>query len=294
MTTPECLAFQQAMFEAGDGRALLARRPDLAAHHGACAACRAWLASFADGVESAAADAGFAASVMARTAGGACARARELAAAAFDEPLPAVERMLVAAHLETCAGCRAVVAEMTALVAALPELAEIDPGPAFTARVLAATSRRPGRARAFDWWRRQWEALVSRPRFALEAAYALTLVLVLVAGNPLSAFEWTAARVQPLVNRVGGPVEAIDARVQALRERMTGVVAASEESAGLGATWADWARQTWDDLVASVQAGLSRVVAAVESAATSVRQWTRDVLGRAATAATEPDAGPAR
>ena len=218
MTTPECLAFQQAVFEAGDGRALLARRPDLAAHHGACAGCRAWLAAFAGGVESAAGDAGFAASVMARTTRGACARARELAAA----------------------------------------------------------------------------ALVSRPRFALEAAYALTLVLVLVTGNPLSAVEWTAARVEPLVERVGGPVEAIDARVQALRERMTGGAAASEESADLGATWADRARRTWDDLVALVSAGLSRIVAALESAAAWVRQWTRDVFGGAATTGTEPDAGPAR
>ena len=294
MTTAECLAFQQAVFEAGDGRALMRRRPDLAAHHAACLECQAWLASFAEGVELAAGDAGLAASVTARTGAGACARARELAASGFDEPPAETDRALVAAHLETCAGCRAVVAEMTASVAALPELAEIDPGPAFTARVLAATSRRPARARAFDWWRRRWAALVSRPRFALEAAYALTLVLVLFAGNPLSAFEWTAARVEPLVARVGGPVEAIDARVQALRERMTGGAAASEESADLGATWADRARRTWDDLVALVSAGLSRIVAALESAAAWVRQWTRDVFGGAATTGTEPDAGPAR
>ncbi|MBI4520584.1 MAG: zf-HC2 domain-containing protein [Gemmatimonadetes bacterium] len=294
MTTTECLAFQQAVFEAGDGRALLARRPDLATHHDACAGCRAWLAAFAGGVETAAGDAGFAASVMARSAGGACGRAREQAAAALDEPLPGVEQTLVAAHLASCAACRAVVEEMAAMVAALPALAEIDPGPAFTARVLAATSRRPARARAFDWWRRRWAALVSRPRFALEAAYALTLILVLAAGNPLSAFEWTAARVEPLVGRVSGPVEAIDAGVQALRERMTGVVAAAEAPGSLAATWADWARRTWDDLVASASSGLSRIVAPGESAATRVRQWTRDVFGGAQSAPTEPDASRVR
>ncbi len=297
MTTAECLALQQAVFEAGDGLALLARRPDLAAHHDACPGCQAWLAAFAGGVEMAAGDVGFAESVMAQTAGGACGRARDLAAAALDGPLASVEGALVAAHLESCAACQAVVEAMTASVAALPELAEIDPGPAFTARVLAMTSRRPARARAFDWWRPRWAALVSRPRFALEAAYALTLVLVLAAGNPLAAFEWTAARVEPLVERAGGPSEAldaIDARVQALRERVTGGAAVVDESAGLAATWADWARQTWDDLVGSVSAGLSRTAAAVESAVTRVRQWTREVFGGVQSTLTEPEASAAR
>jgi len=294
MTTPECRAFQEAVFAAGDGRALVAGRPDLAAHHDACAGCRSWLAAFAGGTEAAAADAAFAASVMARTTGGACGRARELAAAALDEPLASMDEALVAAHLETCAACETVVKAMAASVAALPALAEIDPGPAFTSRVLAATSRRPARARAFDGWRRQWAALVSRPRLALEAAYALTLVLVLVAGNPLSAFEWTATRVEPLVQRASGPVEALDAGVQALRERVAGGVTVSGASASLGATWADWARQAWNDLVASVAAGWSRLAAALESAVARVGQWTREVFGAVASAATEPGAGQVR
>jgi len=294
MTASECFAFQQAVFEAGDGRALLRRRPDLAAHHDACAGCRAWLAAFVGGVESAAGEAALTATVLARTSGDACARARELAAAALDEPLAAMDAALVAAHLGSCASCRVVVEEMAASVAALPALAEIDPGPAFTARVLAATSRRPARARAFDWWRRQWAGLVSRPRFALEAAYALTLVLVLFAGNPLSAFEWTAARVEPLVQTVGGPVQAVDARIQALRARVAGGVVATEESASLATTWAEWAQRTWDDLMSSVSAGLSQIVGALESAVGWVRQWVRDAFGGAAATATEPDAGAAR
>ena len=122
----------------------------------------------------------------------------------------------------------------------------------------------------------------------------MTLVLVLVAGNPLSAFEWTAARVEPLVQRASGPVEALDARVQALRERVTGGGAVADGSAGLAATWAGWARQTWDDLVASVSSGLSRIVAAVESAAAWAHQWTRAVFGGAQSAPTEPGASGVR
>lgn len=295
MTKPDCLALQQAVFEAGDGPALLERRPDLAAHHHDCAGCRAWLAAFVRGAEAAADDRAFAAGVLARTVDNTCAQARTMSAAALDEPLPATERTLVATHLASCHDCRAVVDEMTASVAALRELADIDPGQAFTASVLLATSLRPSPVRALDRWRGQWDALVHRPRFAIEAAYALTLCLVLVTGNPLWALEWTAARVEPLVQRAGAPVEALDARVQALRERMAGdSITASGVTLGPGPAWTAWARQVRDDVVRSVAAGLTGIVEALEAAVSWVERWAIALLARVQPVATEPDAGAAR
>jgi len=67
----------------------------------------------------------------------------------------------------------------------LPLLADMDPGPGFTERVLLATSEQPvpegWRARAAGTWRN----LVRRPRFAWEAAYVAT-----VAGSCSSATRW--------------------------------------------------------------------------------------------------------
>jgi len=295
MTTGECLAFQQAVFEAGDGAALLERRPDLAAHPAMCPGCRRWLEAFASGQAAAAGALGLAAGVMARTAHGACTRARELSAVAIDEPLPAMERALVASHLENCAGCRAVVPEMEGALAALPSLAAIDPGPAFTARVLAATSRRPACSRALDRWRRRWETLVLRPRFAIEAAYALTLCLVLVTGNPLSAVEWTASVVEPLVQRVGAPVQALDARVEAWRSRAAGDLnTATATAAGSRASWVNWVRAVWDGAWRALAERFGLVIATLESLARRVHQWGLDLLERIQSLATEPEPGSVR
>lgn len=83
------------------------------------------------------------------------------------------------------------------LDAELPLLAEIDPGPGFTEAVLAGTSRRPG---PFGWrrraqsWADAWGRLVRRPRFAWEAAWCATLLLLPFA---------------PLVEGVAEPVDEL-------------------------------------------------------------------------------------
>lgn len=293
MTRPECLAFEQAVFGAGDGAVLLKRRPDLAAHHAECLSCRRWLEAFTAGTEAVAGVPAFAAGVMARTAATACARARELSASAFDAPLPAVERSLVEAHLEICAGCRAVVAEMVTAMAALPALAEAEPGPWFAARVLAATSGRPAPAR--EAWRRRWAALVSRPRFAIEAAYALTLCLVLVTGNPLSALEWTAARVEPLVERVETPIQAIDVKVRAWRHRTAlGADAPKADVPGARTSWSRWIGKSRGAVFQAWSGWFSRVVAGLRSLLAQARRWGLELLERARTLVTEPHADSAR
>lgn len=125
--------------------------------------------------------------VLARTSGPVCSRAHELLA---DDDPPAVERELLALHLERCDGCRELAAVLAALADDLPGLAEVRPDSSFADDVLAATL--PAAVRWRRWWRRirveSWPRWVRRPRFAWEAAFALTLVLVpavAAAGSPL-------------------------------------------------------------------------------------------------------------
>lgn len=138
----------------------------------------------------------FVADVLARTSGPVCARARLLLGGALDEPLGTADRALVDDHLRYCTKCRAVAETLPALVAELPELAEAVPDAGFTARVLAATSGRPRRHAWHDRWLAWWTTAAARPRFAWEAAYALTLVLVLLVGDPVRAWDSAAARLQ--------------------------------------------------------------------------------------------------
>ena len=61
----------------------------------------------------------------------------------------------------------------------LAGLAELEPGPSFTEAVLARTSRRSSLGRVWRRFRSEtWPALVHRPRFAWEAAWCITLLVV--------------------------------------------------------------------------------------------------------------------
>lgn len=154
--------------------------------------------------------------VLARTSGPVCGRAHELLA---DDDPPAVERELLALHLERCHGCRELAAVLAALADDLPGLAEVRPDPAFADDVLAATL--PAAVRWRRWWRRirveSWPRWVRRPRFAWEAAFALTLVLVptlAAAGSPLRPLGERAmelSRENPLSGRLRLEVPATEA-----------------------------------------------------------------------------------
>jgi hypothetical protein len=68
----------------------------------------------------------------------------------------------------------------------LPRMAEADPGPWFTARVLRATVYAPRRSATH--WRATWIQLLHRPRIALEAAYVGTAMGLLGLALPMPAF----------------------------------------------------------------------------------------------------------
>jgi hypothetical protein len=118
----------------------------------------------------------------------------------FDEPLDQQTAALVAGHLDDCAECRGIERTLTLARGVLATLAEIEPGLAFTAQVVAATSGRTVRARRPLWVRLSrrwawaesfgdraaglWERLLARPRLSLELAYLATVLVLIIIGNP--------------------------------------------------------------------------------------------------------------
>ncbi len=134
--------------------------------------------------------------VLSRTSGSACDRACEQLSDLMAGDLAGMDRELVQAHLEHCDPCRAVAVTLGWLEPLLPAMAEIDPGPGFTAQVLSRTTGRRAPVRAdvpaipsgaaglMDRVGRWWERQILRPGFAAQVAYAATVVLVLLTAVP--------------------------------------------------------------------------------------------------------------
>lgn len=155
--------------------------------------------------------------VLARTSGPACDRASRQLSNLMSGDLADMDRKLVQAHLEHCDPCRSLAVTLGWLEPLLPEMAEIDPGPAFTARILGSTSGRSpaiapfpavptGPAGLMDrvggWWDRQ----ILRPGFAAQLAYAATVVLVLLTSVPGAPLKGVPGKALEIVQ--AGPVAA--------------------------------------------------------------------------------------
>jgi hypothetical protein len=107
-----------------------------------------------------------------------------------DGELPGADHDLVAAHLGHCARCEALRATLVWVGAALPAMAELDPGPELTRAVLEATAAhapRPARWRTLV--AAGWRQMLARPRFAWEAAYVGLLLVVALFGTSVSPFR---------------------------------------------------------------------------------------------------------
>ncbi len=147
-------------------------------------------------------------SILARTSGKSCGQASGLMCDLVDDILDDAQAQLVHLHLAHCPECSRTVAVLTELKHALPELAELQPAPGFTRRVLAALpifeARQPG-------WKgkvRAWFAnLPQRPRFSLEAAYLGTLLILLLFGNPFASLPETSPRLLAGITDQSGVVQ---------------------------------------------------------------------------------------
>ncbi len=197
-----------------DGELDEGERRRCARHLEVCSGCRELVEPF----EVAAAPPGdLVGAVLARTSGAACGRAQSLLCAWLDKELLGTDQELMAAHLDSCAECRALAAVVRRLAAELPQLAELRPDPGFVAAVLAATL--PPSVRLRRWWTAGWPRWVRRPRFASEAAFIGTMALALIFATPGSPLEAVPTKALELART--DPRARIETPVAALEERFT-------------------------------------------------------------------------
>nr|MEE4266421.1 zf-HC2 domain-containing protein [Candidatus Krumholzibacteria bacterium] len=176
--------------------------------------------------------------VLQRTSGSPCARAEGLLPDLVAHQLEDVDRQLVQAHLEHCYGCRQVALTMGWLGSLLPGLAELDPGPAFTARVLARTTGALspaerevraggtiGLAGLMDRVGRWWERQIMKPQFALQFAYAATVILVLLTALPISPLRGTPEKALEVMQAGPGSLPLVGQAMVWTNVRVNGLVA---------------------------------------------------------------------
>ena len=154
-------------------------------HLKGCSKCRELAALIRDDLvfPQAPAPAGLAEAVLRRTSGPACESARQFLPGYADGDLPASDTELLAIHLEACRDCRGLIAAVRMLAVDLPALAEMEPEPGFTARVLTATSEKQTLAQRLA---ASWQEMLQRPRIAFEAAYIAMVTFALLFGLPFA------------------------------------------------------------------------------------------------------------
>ncbi len=192
--------------------------------------------------------------ILARTSRGGCAAARDRLCDFVDGALGAIDRDLVGGHLEHCPACSELAAALAETASVLPSFATLSPRYALVPAVLAATSRRAEQPtlgeRVSAWLSRA----AARPRFAIEAAYVLTVLVLVVLGNPVSAFKDASVHVQPRItvlrSAVAAPIEKLrvagEEKLNAIGQAIApkGKPAGATDSARI-ALWQWW--QAWVD-----------------------------------------------
>ena len=273
-------------------------------HLAACPRCRTLFEGAAGrgGSLDEAAQASLTASVMARTARGACETARGRLCDFVDGVLDDFDRELVEGHLAHCEPCAELAGALAMTAAVLPSFAIVPPPPAFLAAVLAATSIRkagPSRAdRVAAWLSRA----AMRPRFSLEVAYVCTLLLAVVFGNPVKAFMETASkgaafaqpRVEVAVERIAAPLAAARATGETVVSRAVGRLAPARPAVAEPTGLMEWVQQWWEDSVARRARSVLGVAAGwLQSAQRLANDLAAQVMGKEPAA--QPPAGePAR
>ena len=190
-------------------------RANLAAHAAGCERCRDLLERSVAASLSADEAEALTGGIMERTSGSPCEFAGELIG---DRDAEETDGLLLAAHLEHCGECAALAAALAWADSLLPTMAELDPGSAFTAAVLAATTgdlAAAVQADPIERLRTRWRGMLRRPRFSLEGAYVATLVIVLIFGTPISPAKQAPPRALDALR--AGPGALIGALAPHLR-----------------------------------------------------------------------------
>lgn len=230
--------------------------------------------------------------ILARTSGNACGSARDRLCDFVDGALDPFDRGLVAGHLEHCAPCADVAGALAEAAAVLPSFARLAPRTSVVFDVLRATSRRPiepGFGERLSAWLRRAAA---RPRFSLEVAYVLTVLLLVVLGNPVAAFRDASVRVEPRVAAVSGAVGRPIAKARAVGEdALTSVGRAIRPKAEAAGTLARTRAVLWQFWQTYVDAPVRTMVLQVREWASRAVSEIRTIVG--ATTG-EPSPGPVR
>jgi predicted anti-sigma-YlaC factor YlaD len=201
--------------------------------------------------------------VLARTSGRGCRQAARLLCDRRDGALGALDGELLDQHLADCLECRAFDRVLASLEIDLPSLAEIEPDRRFVGDVLRRTSGAP--ARSVPWierLRRTWTGLVRRPRFALEAAYVMTGLMLLVVGIPDSpvagisrrAFAVASERVRPGLETSADEVgTAVGPSVKQSWDTARDKIASGARAAGRGVDdWSGAARDEFENALGTL------------------------------------------
>jgi hypothetical protein len=230
--------------------------------------------------------------ILARTSGNACGSARERLCDFVDDALAPFDRSLVDGHLAHCQACTDLAAALAESTAVLPSFATLRPRTSVVFDVLRATSRRPvepGLGERLSAWLGR---VAARPRFSLEVAYVLTVLLLLVLGNPVSAFRDASIRVEPRVAAVAGAVGRPIARARAAgEETLTSVGRAIKPKAEAVGTIAQGRLLLWQYWQTYVDAPVRAMVLEARAWAGRVVNELRTIVGAPAG---EPPTGPVR
>jgi hypothetical protein len=149
----------------------------------------------------------------------------------------------------------------------LPSFVSLAPRTSVVLDVLRATSRRPpepGFGERLSAWLGR---VAARPRFSLEVAYVMTVLLLVVFGNPVAAFRDASVRVEPRVAAVASAVGRPIARARAAgEETLTSVGRAIKPKAEAVPTFAQGRLLLW-------QFWQTYVEAPVRTMVLQVREW---------------------
>jgi predicted anti-sigma-YlaC factor YlaD len=244
-------------------------------------------------------------SVLARTTGAGCGPAERQLCDFVDGALDPAAASLLAAHLDHCPSCSALAESLRGMTAVLASLAELEPDPRLLPAVLNATSRRPRRSRLAtlisDWS----QVLLARPRFSLEAAYAGTLLFVLVFGNPAAILQAASARTMTVAEAGMGrlrtavpatlsslPIEKTQVsgavrKLETFRESLSAPRQTVERATG---GWLRWFAGDWTVTWRSALSAFDWLVNELDRRTSWVRQALKSVFP----SRTEPQAAPGR
>jgi predicted anti-sigma-YlaC factor YlaD len=198
-----------------EGRLLAAEQKAASAHLAGCPRCREIVKVMRTDLRfmSDEPPAGLTESILERTSGRPCDRARELLGDLVDGAVTGLDRDLIEGHLESCADCAAVRRALTQLAGDLPVFATLRPIPSLVDDVMALTVERRSPWR--DVLSATWQSLLGRSRLALEAGYVGAVLLWLVFGASWAPLRAAPAQALAVVqrNHVGSAVETVTSRL---------------------------------------------------------------------------------